>query len=94
MGKKTTVSCGKQLDIAHVENLKERFQAALNKSPAFIQVKAEQVERTDSAGLQLLVATQLYCQNAGIAFGIHKATSNFLDSAKLLGLSEVLNLES
>ena len=53
--KKVTVKCGEALTIANVADLHSRLTKALDKSST-IELDTHEVEKVDTAGLQLLVA--------------------------------------
>lgn len=93
MSKKISVSCGKELDIAHVTHLKERFSEAFDKAPSTLNVKADSVERVDSAGLQLLLAAKKQCGILGCDFVLSKASESIVSMAKVLGINNKLGLE-
>ena len=57
MSSKTTFSCGNSLDITHVTGLYNRLERSLHKSNV-IELKAEAVEKVDTAGLQLLMSVK------------------------------------
>ncbi len=90
MTKKSSVSCGKFLDIAHVADIKKRVAAAFDKNPEVLSLTADQIERVDSAGLQLMISTMNQCARKNIEFKLVKASEVFLNTRDLLGMKTVL----
>ncbi len=90
MAKKSTVSCGRFLDIAHVADLKKRISTAFEKNPEVLSMTADQVERVDSAGLQLLLSTWVKCNKLNLEFKLTKPSDVLLNTGKLLGMHDPL----
>ncbi|WP_144394483.1 STAS domain-containing protein [Pleionea sediminis] len=93
MGTKTSVSCGEQLNIQHVEGLKDRLIKALDKEPEYCTLNVSKVEKVDSAGLQLLYAFLKESDKRKINIHWQNPSEAFLTSVALLGLSEELKLQ-
>ena len=91
MNKKTRVSLGNALDIAHVEELKIRLEAALTKEPKVVMV-ADKVQRADTAGLQLVCAFLLKADTQGIKVSWQKPSAAILRTGRLLGTLSALRL--
>lgn len=92
MASKTTFSCGEHLDIKEVANLYERLQKSLARS-SNIELKADAVERVDTAGLQLFVALAREVVQTGGGLTWKKPSQALLDTATQLGLSRELGLQ-
>ncbi len=90
MAKKSTVSCGKFLDIAHVSDLQKRISAAFKKKPEVLCLSADQIERVDTAGLQLLIATMNQCVQSKIEFKLLHASEVFQNTRELLGMKKII----
>jgi len=90
-GSKTTFSCGEALDIVHSISLHERLQKALLKSST-IELKADKVEKADTAGLQLLVALAQEVRKTEGRLVWKKPSEHLLTAAEQLGLKQVLGL--
>ncbi|MEE4246633.1 MAG: STAS domain-containing protein [Kangiellaceae bacterium] len=92
MATKTTVSCGQYLDIQHAAELKARLLKAVDKQPSQCVLTANKVERVDSAGLQLIYAFMKELDQMGTAVSWKQPTESLQTGAKLLGMTELLNL--
>lgn len=92
MASKTTFSCGEHLDIAEAANLHSRLQKALTKS-ANIELKADAVQKVDTAGLQLFVALAREVAQTGGSLHWKKPSQVLMDTAKQLGLDGELGLQ-
>jgi ABC-type transporter Mla MlaB component len=93
MATKTSFSCGEALDIAHVASLQTRLEKSLQKS-SILELKAEAVEKVDTAGLQLIISIKKEVQTSGGNIIWRKPSEKLLTSAKSLGLSDHLGLSS
>ncbi len=91
MANKTTFSCGEALDIVHATSLYNRLQKALLKS-SVIELKAEHVEKADTAGLQLMAALAREVEKTGGKLIWKKPTQALSQAADRLGLSQALHL--
>ncbi len=88
---KTTVSLGSALDIVHVSALKERLSAALEKKPHIVLI-ANKVERSDTAGLQLIYAFKKEVEQRGKQLSWQKPSEKLILASNTLGMTEVLNI--
>lgn len=79
------------LTIQHVVKLHEILKASLS---AFeqIEVDASAVSSIDTASLQLLVALKKEAEKSQKQVEISSASPRFVESAKLVGLAEILNV--
>ena len=93
MASKTTFSCGKALDITQAAALHGRLLKALNKS-SHIELKADQVEKADTAGLQLLAALHREASSTGGAIVWKQPSDTVCETAELLGLTAILQLHN
>ena len=91
MQKKTSVTLGDSLCISQASTMHSRLKRALQKSTT-VEIKADAIEKTDTAGLQLLLAFKKHLDSQGGELRWHKPTKVFLDSAEMLGLFEDLGL--
>ncbi|MET1255047.1 STAS domain-containing protein [Aliikangiella maris] len=91
MNKKATVSLGNALDIAHAANLKGRLETALHKQLPVVLV-ASNIERADTAGLQLVYAFIEAVQHQGGSVTWQKPTDVLIQASEILGMSKALNL--
>lgn len=87
---KTSFSCGESLNIAHVSNLYQRLVKALEKT-SNIELKADKVEKADTAGLQLFLALKKEVANGGGQLNWKNPSDALIAAAKQLGLYEQLN---
>lgn len=88
---KTSLSLGESLDISQATSLHGRMLRALEKSST-IELKADAVQKADTAGLQLLLSLKKEVTMQGGEIIWKKPSKNLLDSAQLLGLFEHLGL--
>ncbi len=91
MPTKTTFSCGEALDIVHVGPLRDRLRKALEKSYT-IELKADKVEKADTAGLQLFVILAKTVKQHNGSLIWKKPSDALLATAKSLGLHDQLHL--
>ncbi len=89
MANKTTLSLGSALDIVHVADLKPRLTSALEKKPHVVLI-ADKIERTDTAGVQLVYSFMQYAKEKDVAVTWQKPSENLLETATKLGMSEAL----
>jgi ABC-type transporter Mla MlaB component len=90
---KTSFSCSKSLDITQADKLQKRLLAALEKGTD-IELAGDQVERADTAGLQLLLAFYRTATHQGASITWKNPSEALLSSAKRLGLASELGLIS
>ena len=93
MSKKSTLSLPERLDISEAVSLKERMDKALDKDSTVLDVKADKVERVDSAGVQLLLSFRAAAIEAGKEVSLSNPTDEFLAAVELLGAMELLELK-
>ncbi len=91
MATKTTFSCGEALDIAQAGGLYSRLQKSLQKSST-IELKAEGVQKVDTAGLQLMLSLSNEVKKCGGELIWKSPSPVLLGAAKLLGLDKKLGL--
>ena len=91
MASKTSFSCGDALDIANAASLQTRFEKSLQKSST-IELKADAVEKVDTAGLQLIIAVQKEALASGGKIIWKNPSQKLIASAKSLGLHQHLGL--
>lgn len=91
MADKTTFSLGNNLDIFHVEKLKQRLDAVLSDGVSLV-IKADKVERADTAGLQLFLAVKNKIESKGGHIVWHNPSTTLVEIATLIGVADILNL--
>ncbi|WP_444994880.1 STAS domain-containing protein [Aliikangiella sp. IMCC44359] len=91
MEKKTTVSLGTAVDITHAANLKSRLTTALNKKLPVVLI-SNNVERADTAGLQLIYTFIQKAEAQGSQVSWQKPSDAIVQASEILGMSEPLNL--
>ncbi len=91
MSKKTTVSLGTALDIAHASSLKSRLVTALTKNIP-VQLTSDKVERVDTAGLQLIFAFIKKAETQGNSVHWYKPSDALINASEILGLQSELKL--
>jgi anti-anti-sigma factor len=91
MTTKTTFSCGEALDIVHAIALHNRLQKSLSKSST-IELKADKVEKADTAGLQLMLSLSQEVQKTSGELIWKNPSPALIKAAHLLGLDKPLNL--
>jgi phospholipid transport system transporter-binding protein len=83
------LSLGRSCTFDQVSTLRATLLDCLSEqSPVLID--ASEVEKVDTAGLQLLVAFAIDCMERGIVFGWKARSAVFDRSVKLLGLGALL----
>lgn len=87
---KTSFSCGENLNIAHASSLHQRLVKALEKT-SYIELKADKVQKADTAGLQLFVALKKEVADGGGKLHWKNPSEALLLTAAQLGLHEQLN---
>ena len=91
MAEPVEVDCGKQLEIVNVEQLFHSLEEVLQQG-APVSLKVDQVERADTASLQLLVAFRKSLLSQGLDVQLTNPTDSFKHAARLLGLNRSLGL--
>lgn len=92
MSSKTTLSFGESLDITQANSLQGRLERSLQKSST-IELKANAVEKADTAGLQLILALKNEAETRGGAISWKKPSAALLEAAQRLGLTTALGLD-
>ena len=82
-----------ELNIRRVAELKEQLSEALGAEGGIV-LDATDVDATDTAGLQLLVALIQHASLKNKSVEWCHVTEEFLSAVKLMGLSESLNLDA
>lgn len=88
MAKAKIIECGDAIGISAVGDLQTQILMELSEGHE-IQFDVSQIERIDAAALQLIYA---YSKEQTLAWD--KPSEAFIRSAKLLGLAELINLDS
>ena len=88
---KSIVTCPESMDISVVAEFSIELKTALEAKQA-IQLQAANVERADTAGLQMLCAFFLDAQAEGVDVEWLEPSDALLGSSKQIGLAEHLKL--
>jgi len=91
MANKTTLNLGSAIDIVHASTLKPMLMSALKKKPHIVLI-ADKVERSDTAGVQLIYSFLQCAKKKDLAVTWKKPSANLLDIAEKLGMSRDLEL--
>jgi len=87
----TVVHCGDALGMEDVASLKQRLSVALQ-SGAPIVLDVADIHSAQTPGMQLLVAFIRATDDKGLHIGWRNPTQAIKESARLLGLSDILKL--
>jgi ABC-type transporter Mla MlaB component len=91
MSTKTSLSLGASLSILQASKLHQRLGISLEKSST-IELKADKVQKVDSAGLQLILSLKKEVDTCGGELSWKNPSIALLEAARLLGLFEDLGL--
>ena len=91
MSDKTTLTLPERLDIAQADSVKDRMNKALAKDASIVEIKADKVERVDSAGIQLLLSFKAAVLENDKEIILLKPSDELLAAAELLGSTELLD---
>ncbi len=91
MTNKTSFSCGEALDIVHAVALQNRLLKSLEKS-SVIELKADAVQKADSAGLQLMAVLAREVEKTGGRLIWKKPSEPLITAARQLGMDTALGL--
>ncbi len=89
----TTINLGPALDIAHAAKIQSALKALLQQDAA-VEIDAQEVERIDAAGLQLLLAFVRHCTTQAREWRWLKPSTALLEAATGLGLAHSLQLST
>jgi len=92
MSDKASFACGSDLNIQSASKLKARLEKTLEKQVKTYTLNASKVEKVDTAGLQLLIAFVEEAMSQGSEIQWQKPNDVFLNSTKLLGMQQQLNI--
>lgn len=85
------IECGPELDIAQTKVLHGQLLEAIASGQP-LAIDTREVQRIHAAALQLFACLMAESRTTGLKVHWSNVSSVFLNSAKLLGLSEVLGL--
>ena len=88
----TTIECAESVDIRFVEDIQATLIEAIDQGKP-TRINAKNVERIDTAGLQLFSSFMNDAQLKGIKVEWDQPSEVVIKAAKLTGLSSVLNLD-
>ncbi len=91
MKEKTCITLGELLCITNAESMYKRFIKALSVSNT-IEIKADKVQKVDTAGLQIVVAVKRKLDKSGGNIMWNKPSKELIDSARILGVSSIIGL--
>ena len=91
MANQTEIECGAILDISAVAQWCEQVKPALQANMP-IQLKASQLQRIDTAGLQALLALIMSSKQRDIPVSWEEPSPALLQAASVVGLSDALLL--
>lgn len=86
-----SIHCDETLDIRQVSDLKLRLLQALDAAQS-ITLQAQNIERADTAGLQLLAAFFIDARAKGIPIAWQQPSQALVKAANLIGLAGLLDL--
>lgn len=82
------------LTIAYIHPIHEQFEAAIDdKDHDEILIKASEVTRADTAGVQLLYAFVKAAQEHNIKLDWHEPSAKLCSAASILGMEQILGLQ-
>ncbi len=90
MSNKTTFTCEKNINIANASTLRQKLLEALEVSSS-IELKADKVQKADTAGLQVFVALKKEISDSGVKLQWMDPSDALISAAKQLGLYEQLD---
>lgn len=88
-----TIDCGSNLTVATAADMHQKLQDALNGSST-INLKADEVEKVDTAGLQLFVALNKELDKSGGKLVWQTPSETLLQASNTLGLTHSVGLGS
>jgi anti-anti-sigma regulatory factor len=88
----TTTLCLESLDIRQVSELKPQLLHVLEAAQP-VTIQAQDIERSDTAGLQLLTAFFIDARAKGIAIAWDQPSEALRQSASLMGVAGLLELD-
>ena len=91
MAEVTKITLEKNSDISKVEKLHEQLEALLDAANG-VDIDASAVERIDTCSLQVLVSFINTMSKLHLDARLVTPSNYFVDTARLMGLSEHLNL--
>ena len=86
------IDCGEMFDIRVVSEMKEKFLEALD-STGTVTIDACEVDRVDTAGLQIFCAFINDAKAKGVDVQWKDPSQSLKDAAQLTGLTQSLNLQ-
>ena len=89
----STIDCGNGLTVATAADMHQKLQEALHDSST-INLKADEVEKVDTAGLQLFVALAKEIERVGGKVVWQEPSEALLQASKTLGLTHSIGLDS
>ena len=91
MADKSSFSCGEHVDISQAIQLHQRLKRCVAKDVT-VELKADKIQKADTAGLQLLLAAVKDLHEAGNEVCWRKPSEAFISAAETLGMSQALKL--
>lgn len=90
-GGKTLITLGSTLDVRYATDFKKRMSNCLRRKPPF-ELDGGQVDRVDTAGLQVLLAFFQEAQNRGIEITWSESSDSLKAAARWAGLQDKLGM--
>jgi len=87
-----TIQCEENLNIAGVNLLHQDLKTAIHDADEIV-LKADKIERIDAASLQIFAALFNETEKLGVTVRWDNPSAALIDSAKILGLSDVLKID-
>jgi len=88
---KTLITLGSTLDVRCATDLKKKMSACLKRKPPF-ELDGGQVDRVDTAGLQVLLAFITTAKSRGIELSWQQASDSLKNAARLIDLQDQLGI--
>jgi ABC-type transporter Mla MlaB component len=88
---KTLITLGSTLDVRYAADLKKKMSTLLRRKPPF-ELDGAQVDRVDTAGLQVLFAFILEARSRGIDITWRMASDSLKTAARLIDLQDQLGI--
>ena len=86
-----TIKCGEDLCLREVQDLYQELKKASDSQSIVIDLS--ETKQTDTSGLQLLYSFSRKIAQKGGNVSLDKVTDEFLETVRLLGMSESLGLQ-
>jgi len=92
MSESVSIDCGARLSIERVDALHQEMEQALRDAKD-IELKADEVQYCDTAGLQLVLALYRAVESAGHSVSWGGVSETVVETAAILGMKQALGLD-